>query len=371
MKITQFKTGELAGLTPDHELDLLFGASSRLVNYSDEWETLREYFPNAQRIYFTSSGHFINEKIEDSKAVYTGIRLENPQAHFEIETFQVHETKNALETGRKMGASIHEKVSGVIILSDSQGVNGSELIQGFNESNKYGIPIIGGMAGDGTRFEDTRIWINEKTIRGQIVLIRLIGDSIQMKVGHDLGWKPMGLEFKITHSEGNELYELNHQNAYDTLYGLLQAADQTSFAKLTLYHPFALKGANDETIIRTPVFVDHDQKILRYAGDMPTGQTVQLMSSGVMDLLDSTVDLAEQFDKVQEENGLLMAISCVGRRIVLDHMSSEEFAELKSVFGENFAYFGFYSYGEFSNNGFDSMCQLHNQTLTIATLIEK
>ena len=371
MKIIQFKSGELTNLAPDHELDLLFGASSRLSDHSKEWESIRDRFLNAQRIYFTTSGHFINEKIEDENAVYTGIKLEQPDSKFEIETYQIQEGINTLQIGRKMGASLHEKVKGVIILSDSQGVNGSELIQGFNESNQFKIPIIGGMAGDGTRFEHTQIWLNEDSAKGQVVLIRVVGEAIQMNSGHDLGWKPMGLEFKITHSDRNELYELNGQNAYDTLFDLLQAADQTSFAKLTLYHPFALKGANNETVIRTPVFVDHDQKLLRFAGDMPTGETVQLMSSGVMDLLDSTVDLAERFEKESENNGLLMAISCVGRRIVLDNMSSEEFAELKSVFGKNFSYFGFYSYGEFSNNGFDSRCQLHNQTLTIATIIEE
>ena len=89
-----------------------------------------------------------------------------------------------------------------------------------------------------------------------------------------------------------------------------------------------------------------------------------------MQLLDSTLQVAENCADLKNENSFVLAISCVGRRVVLDDMANEEFTEIQSVFGNTGNYFGFYSYGEFSRNGFEENCTLHNQTLALAVLSE-
>jgi hypothetical protein len=67
---------------------------------------------------------------------------------------------------------------------------------------------------------------------------------------------------------------------------------------------------------------------------------------------------------------LVMAVSCVGRKIVLDNRIEEEIEVMKDIFGENTFLFGFYSYGEISPVVAHKSCELHNQTISIATMLE-
>ena len=63
-------------------------------------------------------------------------------------------------------------------------------------------------------------------------------------------------------------------------------------------------------------------------------------------------------------------VSCVGRRIVLAERVEEELEVIKNILGSETVLFGFYSYGEISPNKQKLGCELHNQTMTIATMYE-
>jgi hypothetical protein len=60
-------------------------------------------------------------------------------------------------------------------------------------------------------------------------------------------------------------------------------------------------------------------------------------------------------------------VSCVGRKIVLDQRIDEEIERVRAALGPDVVLAGFYSYGEISPLGLVPGCELHNQTMTIAT----
>ena len=66
---------------------------------------------------------------------------------------------------------------------------------------------------------------------------------------------------------------------------------------------------------------------------------------------------------------LSIAISCVGRRLVLGERTEEEIESILDVLPDQSAQVGFYSYGEISPLT-DGSCDLHNQTMTITTIAE-
>lgn len=66
---------------------------------------------------------------------------------------------------------------------------------------------------------------------------------------------------------------------------------------------------------------------------------------------------------------LAVAISCVGRRMVLGEESEEEVEATQSIFPPGTRQIGFYSYGELSPYA-TSSCDLHNQTMTLTTFHE-
>jgi hypothetical protein len=66
---------------------------------------------------------------------------------------------------------------------------------------------------------------------------------------------------------------------------------------------------------------------------------------------------------------LAIAISCVGRRLVLRERTEEELEATLEVLPQGSQQIGFYSYGEISpyTSGY---CDLHNQTMTLTTISE-
>jgi hypothetical protein len=66
---------------------------------------------------------------------------------------------------------------------------------------------------------------------------------------------------------------------------------------------------------------------------------------------------------------LAVAISCVGRRLVLGQRAEEEVESVIKALPSGTQLVGFYSYGEISPSGMGS-CDLHNQTMTLTTLSE-
>lgn len=63
-------------------------------------------------------------------------------------------------------------------------------------------------------------------------------------------------------------------------------------------------------------------------------------------------------------------MSCVGRRLVLGERTDEEIESVRDALPRGAVQVGFYSYGEMSPRGAGSMCDLHNQTMTV-TLIDE
>jgi hypothetical protein len=66
---------------------------------------------------------------------------------------------------------------------------------------------------------------------------------------------------------------------------------------------------------------------------------------------------------------LSIAISCVGRRLVLGERSEEEVEAALAALPSGTEQVGFYSYGEISPYAMGT-CDLHNQTMTLTTLSE-
>jgi hypothetical protein len=67
---------------------------------------------------------------------------------------------------------------------------------------------------------------------------------------------------------------------------------------------------------------------------------------------------------------LTVAISCVGRRLVLGERTEDELEAITHVLPDTSHQIGFYSYGEMSPYS-GMTCDLHNQTMTLTVVAER
>jgi hypothetical protein len=266
-------------------------------------------------------------------------------------------------------ALLDDSLRHVLILSDGLSVNGSELARGFSQILPEGITITGGLAGDGTRFGTTYVMAQGPAETGTVAVIGFYGETLRAKSGCFAGWDEFGPERVITRSEANVLYTIDDKPALE-LYKSYLGEFAADLPGSGLRFPMSVRQNTEATpLIRTLLAVDEEAQSLTFAGDVPQGHLCRLLKTN-MDLLIEHAGLAAEASKVdQDDDFLVIAVSCVGRRLVLGQLCEEELEIIRESLGEKAVMTGFYSYGELSEKG-EARCTLHNQTMTLVSIYE-
>jgi hypothetical protein len=198
------------------------------------------------------------------------------------------------------------------------------------------------------------------------------GDRVKIGHGSQGGWDRFGPERTVTRSEGNVLSELDGEPALD-LYKRYLGDRASGLPATGLLFPLAIRrpDGDERQLVRTILAVDEAKKSLTFAGDVPTGWRAQLMQAN----FERLVGGAEEAATVTASRGgagketLAVAISCVGRRLVLGERTEEECEATLARLPAGTHQIGFYSYGELSPY-VGGNCDLHNQTMTLTTITE-
>ena len=176
----------------------------------------------------------------------------------------------------------------------------------------------------------------------------------------------------VTRSQGHVLYELDGRPAL-ALYKEYLGHRASGLPATALLFPLALRSqGGGPQVVRTVTGIDEDLQSMTFAGDIPQGAIAQLMKANYDRLIDGAGDAALQ-TAAQWEPGapvLAIAISCVGRRMVLGERCEEELEAVQEVLPPASQVIGFYSYGEISPYVTGGGCELHNQTMTLTTISE-
>src|SRR5690606_38440524 len=140
-----------------------------------------------------------------------------------------------------------------------------------------------------------------------------------------------------------------------------------------LLFPLALSEDREskKTIVRIILGVGEAHHSLTFAGDIPEGYYAQLMKANFDRLIDGASEAALMATEAEATAATILsvAISCVGRRVVLRERTEEELEATLEVLPPGVQQIGFYSYGEISPYA-SGTCDLHNQTMTLTTLRE-
>jgi hypothetical protein len=352
----------------DAQLVVLFG-SRELVEQKAIFDHVAALFPNAQIVSSSTAGEIINESVYDDSVIVTAMQFEKTRVRA-IKTSFV-EQKNSFETGKFLYHSLVESdLAGLFIISDGTQINGSELVNGLNEDNDKQIPITGGLAGDAARFSKTVVGLNEPATEGNIVAVGFYGTNIQ--IGHSSlgGWDEFGKERMITKSDKNVLYEIDGGSALD-LYKEYLGTYADELPGSALLFPLSLRLANSEqTLVRTILNVNNENKSMTFAGNLPEGSKVRFMKANFEKLIKASSTAAEKSFNASKAPDLALLISCVGRKLILQERTEDEVIAAKTIFGPETCITGFYSYGEISPFNSLTKCELHNQTMTITTFSE-
>ncbi len=350
---------------------IIFGASS-YIDSKEPIDNLCQAYPLSKIIGCSTAGEIFNTEIFDESLSVAVLKFEKTE--LQTAYCEVIESTESFAAGESIANSLNKDgLKGILVLSDGQSVNGTELIRGLNSKIPNSVVVTGGLAGDGTNFKRTWVIKGGEPICNFVSALGFYGDSVKLGHGSKGGWDIFGPERKVTKSKNNVLFELDGKPALQ-LYKTYLGDRVSELPASALLFPLALRKDSDDnkSIVRTVLNIDEENQSMIFAGDIPEGHLVQLMRANFDRLIDGAAEAALMTkceSSTNSDSVLSIAISCVGRRLVLGERTEEELESTLDTLPENTKQIGFYSYGEISPYA-TGHCDLHNQTMTLTTVSE-
>jgi hypothetical protein len=360
-------------LDSEQTLILIFAAPEMIQDPSPIQELSRRY-PLSKMMGCSSAGEIYGSQIHDKSLSVAIARFE----HTPLQIVKANLTNmgESFKAGEQIANQVkRDDLKGILVLSDGLLVNGSELVKGLNTVSRKDVVITGGLAGDGAQFKETWTIFEGEIVKNSVVAVGFYGDHIQIGFASRGGWDIFGPERYITRSKNNILYELDGKPAL-TLYKEYLGERAKGLPSTGLLFPLAIREneTDKKQLVRTILSVDEKEEALIFAGDMPVGYLAQLMHANFDRLIESAGEAGAvtiNQDQIGKNTPILsVAISCIGRRLLLGERTEEETEAVLETLPPATQQVGFYSYGELSPL-IEGTCDLHNQTMTLTTFFEK
>lgn len=334
---------------------------------------LRQRFPGACVAGCSTGTWVLGDQLDDAGMAAVALQLGAVRCRAHAEP--VASGADSQAAGRALAqALLAPDLALVLVLSDGSVVNGTRLVAGLTDVLGLGIPVAGGLAGDGARFLTTLTALDGPARTGQVVAVGLYGSALRAASAAVGGWDSFGPARTVTDAEGAVLRGLDHEPALD-LYERYLGDEARDLPGSALIYPLRIwpPGRPDLAVVRTVLAIDPHRRTMTFAGDLPMGWQAQLMR-GTHDRLVAGAEQAAALvaglaDPVRGER-LALLVSCVGRRLLMGQRTGDEVEAVQRTLGHNTRCFGFYSYGELAPHAAGGPCDLHNQTMTVTVIGE-
>lgn len=375
------------GLDSASTLVLAFGAVG-LADDPQPFADLAQAFPLAVVAGCSTTGEMTNERLNDETLSVAVVRFEHTTLRHVWTSLA--DAADSFDAGRRLVMQLQQAqaveqhqdaqpaLAGVFVLCDGIDVNGSALVSGLSDSLPAGIPVTGGLAGDGGLFSTTWVLVDGQPRPGHLSAVGLYGERIRIGHGCDGGWVDFGPPRRITRSSGNVLFELDGRPALD-LYREYLGDLASGLPASALLFPLSVNppGSGVHPLTRSALGMDAEQGSMVFAGDVPDGfearlmrTTNELLMQGAANAARTACAGADARTGSGDTPSLVVSVSCVGRRLVLGERAEEEAETVFRHVQPGSAHIGFYSHGEMAPSAAGSICQLHNQTMTVTVLRE-
>jgi hypothetical protein len=351
----------------ERTLLLVFSAPRYFANPAP-FRELAAAFPRSLMLGCSSAGEILGDKILDGAVVVGVVQFE--KAHLRQVTRTVAVAGDLAAECEQMARALDAPdLAGILVLCGGVGLNGSDVPRGFRKVFACRIPIAGGLAADGDRFERTWVLADAEPRAGVVSAVAIYGAAARIGHGSRGGWDIFGPERLVTRSCANVLYELDGKPALD-LYRKYLGDRAEGLPASALLFPLSVRATRqDPPVVRTVLAVDERERSITFAGDIEQGSLALLMRANFDRLIRGAGDAGEAALIACDGPVCCIAISCVGRRLVLGQRTEEELEAVRELLPPETHQLGFYSYGEITPRGTGG-CDLHNQTMTLTTLGE-
>ena len=350
---------EIAAQMPSDGLSLLLFFVSPWYDPHEFFAEVAKSFEGAPVFGCTTAGELAPDGWGDNSVVALGFMAEDftvvARPFFDLANFRV-------DDGRRIGTELRQELARCGSETDDQRSFGLLLIDGLCQREEAvmsaiyasldNIPVVGGSAGDGLRFEKTWIFCNGQAHTDAAILI-LLKTSLPFRLFKCDNFEPTSTKMVVTEAdtERRVVKEINAEPAakeYSRAVGIMDTKlDAFSFASHPVlvrvggaYYARSIQRMNPDGSLSFFCAIDEGMVLTAARARNPVGATLDL------------------FAETREEIGdvsLYLGFECVLRR--LDAEQHQFAREMSELYREN-RVVGFHTYGE-------QYRSMHvNQTLT-------
>ena len=286
-----------------------------------------------------------------------------------------HDGTDVRAAGLQLGEAARQQFENpaLIMLSGGLTVDAERMIQAVREGVGKPVPIYGGLAGDDLKMQHTIVFTNDRVSDRAIGAVIFDGDRVNVSGKAISGWEPIGGLHTVTKVEGNVVYEINGERAYDLFvryFGISDEGASKSDQLLALQtnYPFQFVREGDRPVLRSPMVVDPEAGTIVLTASMETGDQFRFSYSPGFEIIETTVN---EFGKLRQEAGsadALVLFSCKGRHGAFGPLLKKEIAGIYDHWTKPLV--GFLSYGEFGNMD-RPVSEFHNETCSLVLLKER
>ncbi len=327
-------------------------------------EILKQDYPQAHYYGCASNANIENGMITEGSILAVCTIFEDPSTKIEIYQYPLT-SETQKEVCDDLLAKVSERpwIKGIELLITIRDMSTTYFCDRLSEMDEK-IQIFGGSSfNKNLDRHDVGVFSENGGFLDSGVVFTLIGgDKLHIQSTYITGWKPLGQKMLITRAEGNRLYELGGEPAYDTYYRYLQIDNDEFFYHNTLEFPIFYER-NGINILRVPSQCMDDGSLIM-TSDMTTGSMAQISYGDPQTILKSIFHVAESLADFVPDG--IMIFDCASRR---SFWGSEDINRESLPFQTIADTAGFYTAGEFHRMG-KSLNQ-HNVTLVIVGMREE
>lgn len=375
MKLKYFTYNGVWNQPLEHTMDsektlvLIFSTYS-MEDLQTPLQELNAVYKNSTIIGSSTAGNICMDEVMENSLVVTVVQ-------FSSTTIKLVSTRiNSMPESYKIGQELANKLKSpelknIFLLSNGLYTNGSQLTDGIDSVIDENVDTSGALAGDDAKFESTYVIVNENIYENGICGVGFYGDNIRFRTSSKDGLDKYGIKRLVTRSQDNVLFELDNKPALQ-IYKKYLGEKAAELPSSGLYFPLSIEHDSNKEIIRTILSVNPDENSIIFAGDIPEGSFVSFMKANYDRLIEGALQAAHElsFSDYDDESLLVIAISCIARKLVLKQRVEEELEAVLEALPKNTIQTGMYSFGEISPAP-KKCCELHNQTMTLTAIWEK
>jgi len=362
-------------------VSLAFVFTSAEFAHSLVLKTINNILEDVPVLGCNSSGIITNKGIFKYGIAILLISLDQ-QTFFNIASISNINKNTSLLSGKELGDKLVYGFKNVrrslsIIFSDKLITEGTNLINGIQESLGRSFPLIGASACDHLASQKTFQYCNRGLLFESCCGI-LFGGKFNFGFGIKHGWKPLGKMRCVTKSNGNIIEQIDGAAAIK-LYEDYLAKDIMDLAKelrrISTLYPIGIYLAGEkEYLLRNIVSIKDDGSLITQ-GDVPTDSKIRLMISTEESRLTAAAEAAQEAKRnlKAHEIKFVMVFDSAARFSFSGRQSEKEFSVIKESFAENTPLIGICTNGEqapLKSISYLGQTYFHNQGVSVLAIGE-